>query len=194
MIATLPEAGVALMTAEEFLSLPEGGKRDQFLIRGKLWEKPMTYRNPFHSELMTQLAFLLTAWLRSAGQRSCKVVCGEAGFRLRAEPSTIVGIDVAVVSKDVGHFVQGKRVVFDGAPILAIEILSPSDRVSEVEAKVDEYLSVGVKRVWIVSPHFQTVEVHCSNLPPALFTGTAELTVEPDLPGLKFSVADIFES
>jgi len=194
MIATLPDTGATLMTAEEFLSLPENGKRDQFLIRGKLWEKPMTYRNPFHSELMSQLAFLLTAWLRSAGQQPFKVVCGEAGFRLRAEPSTIVGIDVAVVSKEVGHFKVGKRVVFDGAPILAIEILSPSDRVSEVEAKVDEYLSVGVKQVWIVSPHFQTVEVHRSQLPPALFTGTAELSVEPDLPGLRFSVADIFES
>ena len=194
MIVTLPDAGAALMTAEEFLSLPEGGKRDQFLIRGKLWEKPMTYRNPFHSELMIRLGYLLTTWLSAARSKSFKIVGGEAGFRLRAEPSTIVGIDVAVVSKDVGHFKQGKRVVFDGAPILAIEILSPSDRVSEVEAKVDEYLSVGVKQVWIVSPHFQTVEVHRANLPPALFTGTAELTVEPDLPGLKFSVADIFES
>lgn len=194
MIATLPDAGAKLMTAEEFLSLPENGKREQFLICGKLWEKPMTYRNPLHGELMTQLAYLLTAWLRSVGHRRFKVVCGEAGFRLRAEPSTIVGIDVAVVSREVGHFIQGKRVVFDGAPILAIEILSPSDRVSEVEAKVDEYLSVGVKQVWIVSLHFHTVEVHRSNQPPALFTGTAELTVEPDLAGLKFTVADIFEN
>jgi Uma2 family endonuclease len=101
---------------------------------------------------------------------------------------------VAVVSKDLGHYKQGKRVVSDGSPLLAIEILSPSDRVSEVEAKVDEYLSVGVKQVWIVSPHFQSVEVHRSNLPPVLYTGTTELTVEPDLPGLKFTVNDIFES
>ncbi len=194
MIATLPEAAAALMTAEEFLSLPENGRRDQFLIRGKLWEKAMTYRNPFHSELMMKLGFLLNSWLLATGPKRFKIVGGEAGFRLRVEPSTIVGIDVAVVSKDLGHFKQGKRVVFDGAPLLAIEILSPSDRVSEVEAKVDEYLSVGVKQVWIVSPHFQSVEVHRANLPPALFTGTAELSVEPDLPGLKFTVADIFES
>ena len=194
MIATLPEATTSLITAEEFLLLPENGKRDQFLIRGKLWEKTMTYRNPFHSELMIQLGFLLKAWLRAAGAKKFKIVGGEAGFRLREEPSTIVGIDVAVVSVDVGHFKQGKRVVFDGVPVLAIEILSPSDRVSEVEAKVDEYLSVGVTQVWIVSPHFQTVEVHRANLPPALFTGTAELSVEPELPGLKFTVADVFES
>lgn len=194
MIATLPEADAALMTAEEFLSLPENGKRDRILIRGQLWESPMTYRNPFHSELMVTLGFLLKAWLRTAGSKAFKVVGGEAGFRLRAVPSTIVGIDVAVVSKDVGHFKQGKRVVFDGVPILAIEILSPSDRVAEVDAKVDEYLSVGVRQVWIVSPHFQTVEVHRPNLPPELFTGEAELTVEPDLPGLMFTVADIFES
>ena len=64
MIATLPEATTSTMTAEEFLSLPENGRRDQFLIRGKLWEKTMTYRNPFHSELMIQLGFLLKAWLR----------------------------------------------------------------------------------------------------------------------------------
>jgi Uma2 family endonuclease len=194
MIASVPETAAVLMTAEEFLSLPENRKRSQFLIRGKLWENAMTFRNPFHSELMMKLGFLLNSWLRAAGEKRFKVVGGEAGFRLRAEPSTIVGIDVAVVSRDVGYFTQGKRVVFDGVPVLAIEILSPSDRVSDVEIKVDEYLSVGVKQVWIVSPHFQSVEVHCPNLPPVLFTGTSELSVEPDLPGMKFSVADIFES
>jgi Uma2 family endonuclease len=135
MVATLPDSGATLLTAAEFPALPESRKKDQFLIRGKLREKPRTFRNPFHSEFMTQLAFLLKRLIRSEETASFKIVCGEAGSRLRAEPSSIVGIDVAVVSTDVGHYVQRKRVVFDSAPILAIEILSPSNRVAEVRPK-----------------------------------------------------------
>ena len=45
-------------------------------------------------------------------------------------------------------------------PLLCIEILSPDDRMSEMQEKVDDYLQMGVETVWVVDPRrrkaFQT--------------------------------------
>ena len=37
-------------------------------------------------------------------------------------------------------------------PFLCIEILSPEDRVSRMELKIDDYLAFGVKHIWIIDP------------------------------------------
>jgi Uma2 family endonuclease len=181
------------MTADEFLELPDNG-RDRFLIRGQLWETGVTYRNVYHSSVMVQLGYLLTEWLHSQEQISAKVVGGDAGFRLRPDPGTIVGIDVAIVSRNQAYYRHKNRVVFDGPPLLAVEILSPSDRQREIEAKVDEYLDVRVPLVWIVDPHFRTVTVHCAGAKPRMFASDDELSAEPVLPGLQIPVSRIFET
>ena len=41
----------------------------------------------------------------------------------------------------------------DFPPLIAIEILSRDDRMSEVRAKLDEYREWGVRHVWLVDPH-----------------------------------------
>ena len=46
------------------------------------------------------------------------------------------------------------------APLLCIEVLSPDDRMSDTQEKVDEYLDMGVDAVWVIDPRrrkgFQT--------------------------------------
>ncbi len=37
-------------------------------------------------------------------------------------------------------------------PFLCIEILSPQDRASRVESKIDDYFAFGVKHVWVIDP------------------------------------------
>ena len=45
-------------------------------------------------------------------------------------------------------------------PLLCIEVLSPDDRMSDTQEKVDDYLQMGVEVVWVVDPRrrmaFQT--------------------------------------
>ena len=40
-------------------------------------------------------------------------------------------------------------------PFLAIEILSRTDRASDVEEKIDDYLSFGVSFVWVIDPRLK---------------------------------------
>src|SRR5207248_153563 len=42
--------------------------------------------------------------------------------------------------------------VFTSPPFLCIEVLSPEDRVSRMQQKIDDYLSFGVSCVWVVDP------------------------------------------
>lgn len=189
MTATAP----ALMTVDEFLELPDNG-RERFLIRGVLYEKRMTFRNPFHSSVLMRIGQILLNWLEAQSQIQAGVVGGEAGFRLRSEPASTVGVDVAVVAKDAPYYTHGKRVLFDGPPLLAIEILSPADRQEEIEDKIGEYLASGTKLVWIVSPGLRTVTAYQSHRPPQLFAGDAELTAEAVLPGFRVPVSRVFET
>lgn len=46
------------------------------------------------------------------------------------------------------------------APALAVEVLSPDDRVGEVLEKVDDYLRMGVPCVWVLNPWKLWADIH----------------------------------
>ena len=52
------------------------------------------------------------------------------------------------------------RGFFPAAPDLAVEVLSPGDRPSEVLAKVHDWLTAGCRMVWVVDPETMTVTVY----------------------------------
>lgn len=47
----------------------------------------------------------------------------------------------------------------DGAPDLVAEILSPSNTRSDLEAKLADYATLGVRECWLVSPEARSPEV-----------------------------------
>src|SRR6266851_7816155 len=115
-----------LMTTEEMLALPENGV-DRWLVRGQLREKPMTIRNRTHSRIMVRISYLLENWLERQPEPRGSVYCGEVGVRLRRDPDTTVGVDVTYVSADTMARQTDATTLIEGAPVLAVEILSPSD-------------------------------------------------------------------
>lgn len=183
------------MTAEELLAMPDDGV-ERWLIRGELrenLESDMNRRNPDHSGTMTNVAEFLSAWARRQPAPRGKVYTGDAAFKLRSDSRTLVGIDVAYVSADLrGRTPKGRKVI-EGVPIVAVEILSPSDLHSDISEKIQEYLEVGVKLVWIVDPDFETVTAFTANEEPKLFSRGQELTAEACLPGFQVRVAELFE-
>ena len=74
-----------------------------------------------------------------------------------------------------------------GAPDLAVEVVSPDDRVSEVEQKVSEWLEAGSKQVWVVSPKFKTVTVYRSPTDIAVLTENSTLDGGDVVPGFRIS-------
>lgn len=183
-----------LMTAEEFLALPEDGI-DRWLIDGelreKLPEKPMTYRNRFHSKIMANLSKLVGNWRDQQPEPRGDVLCGEAGVRLTRNPDTIVGIDVVYIAPDVVVRQTEETTIIEGVPLLAAEILSPSDTIEEVREKTAKSLSAGVPLVWIIDPYDRTATVYRANRSPILVPEDQELHDE-SLPGLRLRVTDLF--
>ena len=186
-IAELPTP----ITAEDLIDRPDDGiERD--LIRGELRERPMTRRNPEHSEVMVTIGRLLGNWAQAQDRPRGRVCGGEAGFRLRRDPETFVGIDVAYVSPEQAATRDKTLKFYDGPPVLAVEILSPSDQHGDVSEKVKLYLEVGTV-AWVVDPDFETVAVHRPGHKVEILNTDRELSGEPYLPGFRAKVAEFFE-
>lgn len=78
------------------------------------------------------------------------------------------------------------------APDLAVEVVSPNDTLYEVDAKVREYLAVGVPLVWVVNPRARTIHVYRADGTVDLLLENAVLTASELLPSLRYRVADLF--
>jgi Uma2 family endonuclease len=144
-----------LLTAEEFACLPdaeEGGKME--LVRGKVMV--MAPPGGEHAKRSGRIAGFLDAFARSRGLGHA---LGEAGFWTRRNPDVVRVPDAAFIARErlPGGLPAG---FIEGAPTLAVEVISPNDRDSEVQAKVLEYLAAGSERVWVVRPETKTVTVH----------------------------------
>src|SRR5262249_17281974 len=192
-----------LMTTEELLALPDDGV-ERWLIKGQLREKhpdaegqsrgkPMTVRNREHSAIMTAVAYFLEAWRRTQPEPRGRVLCGEAGVRLRRTPESTVGVDVTFISAEVAARRPDDTSLIDGVPVLAVEILSPNDAIGDVHEKIDEYLDAGVPLVWVIDPHDRTVTIHRRGARPEMVNDAQELSGEPHLPGFRVRVAELFE-
>jgi Uma2 family endonuclease len=179
------------MTTEEMLALPENGV-ERWLVRGQLREKPMTYRNRTHSRIMVRVAKLLDNWLDLQPEPRGSVLCGDAGVRLQRDPDTTFGVDVIYVSPETAGRQSDETTLIEGAPVLAVEILSPSDTQEEINDKIDDYLQAGVALVWIIDPRRQTVQIIRPNDVPVLVNVRQELSGEPHLPGFRVAAAQLF--
>jgi Uma2 family endonuclease len=178
------------MTAEELLLLPEDDI-DRELIGGELRERPRTRRNRRHSRSEAKIAKLLGNWLDAQPAPRGEIVSGEAAFLIERDPDTFVGIDVAFASAELVAATDPKSRFFDGPPVFAVEVLSPSDTHGAIVEKVERYLAAGTV-VWIVDSDFRTVSVHRRGQVIEVFNETQDLPAIPELPGFRARIAQFF--
>ena len=82
---------------------------------------------------------------------------------------------------------------FQGAPDLAVEVLSPSNTRREVDERLRDYFSSGARLAWVIDPERELVEV-CHSLTQRRLLGPgAMLDGEQLLPGFQYPVADLFK-
>jgi Uma2 family endonuclease len=99
-------------------------------------------------------------------------------------------------------FVSAARIPSEGEPDtkwpmppdLAVEVISPDDLYEKVYAKAMEYLTAGVKQVWLVSPEHHTVTIYRSATNITAFAGDGELVSEDVFPGFRCPLREIFIS
>ena len=129
---------------------------------------------------------------RSAEQGSLgTVVTAEPGFQIARDPDTVRAPDVAFVRADRIP-PGGVKGFFQGPPDIAVEVISPTDRASEVAAKAQDWLQAGCPMVWVVDTETRTVSVYRSLREIAILTVADTLTGGEVLPDFTVPVAKIF--
>ena len=173
-----------LMTAEELMHLDDDSHRHE-LIKGELLTMPPPGYP--HGTVTLNLSVLLFNYVKA---NHLGRVAAEMGYKLEIDPDTVLAPDISFIAQDrVGIRVEGYR---SGPPDLAVEVLSPSDRKSQVERKTLLWLELGAKAVWNVDPRKRTVEVLRADGHRQLFHETDEL-VDDTVPGFRILVSEIFE-
>ena len=173
------------MTIEEFERLPDEAARLE-LVRGHVVREPPAGFE--HGAIGVQIATLLYTFVRQHGLG--KIVAGEPGFVFFDEPPTVRAPDVAFVARD--RLPADPRGFARLAPDLAVEIVSPSNTVSEIQDKVFDYLDAGTRLVWVVEPRGRTVTVYRSREEIRILTSEQEIEGGEVLPGLRVEVSQFF--
>ena len=82
---------------------------------------------------------------------------------------------------------------YAGAPDLAVEVLSPSDRWPAVGKKVMQYLDAGAREVWVVDPKKRRIHTYAGSPPTSrIVDGDGPLT-SPLLPGFALPLVELFD-
>jgi Uma2 family endonuclease len=174
-----------LLTLEEYLALPDDDLYIDELSRGRLVREPRP--GNIHGQMVTEIAYLLRSYVEATPVGR---VITEAGFLLNRTPLTIRGPDVAFIRNER---LQSTKSFFEGAPDLAIEVVSPSNRAGELLQKVGELLSGGTNVVWVVYPQKKIVAEHTLDGSVRVL-GENDLLSAPELlPGFELKVRRLFD-
>jgi len=115
-----------------------------------------------------------------------------AGFLLERDPDTVLAPSASFVRQERVEAVGDGDGYFLGAPDFVVELISPSDRLTDVYDKVEEWLNAGTLMVVVVNPRNRKISVHTPELVVTLNENDT-LDGGDVVPGWHLPVADIFE-
>jgi Uma2 family endonuclease len=181
-------APVPVITPEDLLRMPDEGKGYE-LVNGELKELNVSKES---SRIAGEI--YLRIKLHCDAHQPGWVFPEGTSYRCFPDDSTLVRrADVSFIALDrmpvATYQDEGHCTTF---PDLVAEVVSPNDNAEDLEEKIDEWLRVGVKVVWVVTPATRTVRVHRADGGYA-FLRAADILTAPDvLPGFAIPVAGLF--
>ncbi len=171
-----------LLTVEEFLRLPEPMDERRELVEGELVALPLEVL--LHNLVRDNVLMALLEYVdgKKRGTAIGMQACHLSGSTVRIP--------------DIAFFRAGRTIPLDrlpeGAPDLAVEVVSPSNTPREIDQRVSDYFAAGCQRVWLVYPEHQEVYVH--GLSGVSRRRGNEILEEPELlPGFSVKVSTLFE-
>jgi len=161
------------------------------LVEGVLVE--MSKPKRIHGVVVAELTFRLTSYVRENDLG--EVTVGDAGFVLERNSygrDTVRGLDIAFLSKS-RNLGPPDFNWYEIGPDLAVEVISPNNKASDIHLKVMQLLNAGTRLVWLVYPESRTVVAHTADGAITL-TESDTLSGGDVLPGFELRVDDIFPS
>ena len=131
------------MTADELLNMRDDGFRYE-LVRGELRKMPFASR--LHGILTMSIGMSLGLHVKA--NRLGETYAAGTGFELA--PDHVRAPDASFVRAERADAAPVALGFFPGPPDLAIEVISPNDRLTEVNAKVTDWLAAGTLAVVVV--------------------------------------------
>jgi len=177
-------ATTALMSGIEFDALPYEEGRNWELLGGELI--PMPSPTFEHQLLVQRLQMVLMLHFTANPNQGLSV--SDVEFALgkdhRMRPDVLILLAERLASVDI------EKVPVPGAPDIAVEVISPSERAVHTQAKLEAYLRLGAREVWQVYPKSKSVIIHRGNSSTTL--GVGEVITTPLLPGFSLDTKKLF--
>jgi Uma2 family endonuclease len=177
------ETATKLMTAEDLLALPDDGMLHE-VVNGEL--STMAPAGLRHGIVSGLIHAHLCVFVKQG--RLGVVPSSDTGYILRRNPATVRAPDVSFIRAERA---TDERGYFHGAPDLAVEVISPNDRFSEVHAKVRDYLAAGTPVVIVVDPETEFAEIHTAS-GVRMIAPDGALDAPDVVPGWSLPLAEIF--
>ncbi len=180
------------VTADELLTMPHRDEHGNYclleLVRGEV--RRMSPTGLEHGIICTKITAALRNFVEG---KNLGVVCAaETGFVVEQAPDSVLGADSAFISSERLASVENPEKFFPFAPDIAVEVLSPSNTVREMEEKIDLYFGAGSRMVWVVSPKRRTVSVYTSPLEVRILGERDTLEGGDVLPGFSYELSKLF--
>jgi Uma2 family endonuclease len=171
-----------LLTVEEYLRLPQSKDVWYELVEGELVVlSPGMLR---HNRVRARALIVLVEFVEG---RKLGIVVAEQPFHLFGNTVRIPDIAIVLGGRDL----PADRPI-EGAPDLAVEVVSPTNTAREIHQKISEYFAAGSKRVWVFYPEEREIYIHGPSGVTRLRGD--ELLEEPELlPGFSLKVSSLFE-
>ena len=151
-------ATTTLLGLDEYLKT--GYERDVEYVDGELQERPVVFSA--HGLLQSKIGAWFDRHEEEWGVRAGVEV------RTRVSPTRVRLPDVVV------DYARHWPPVLVTPPLIAIEIVSPSDSYGHIQEVVQDYRAMGIRNIWVVDPGTRTA-FECSSVP---WVSTARLSVE----------------
>jgi Uma2 family endonuclease len=180
-------APIRELTPDDLLEMSDADRYE--LVDGRLVDAAMSFDS---SEVALAIGSLIRAHcLANRSGRAAGADCGYQCFP--SHPGRVRRPDVSFIRAERLPSPEQRAEGFVLVrPDLAVEVISPNDRVYDLEEKLDDYRDAGIPLVWLVYPPSRRVRVLRPGGPPIEFGPDDELTGEDILPGFRCRVADFF--
>ena len=167
--------------------MPDDGFRYE-LVKGELVK--MAPAGSEHGDLAMRIGWRLGQYVEN--HELGKTFASETGFQIASNPDTVRAPDLAFVNARKVQEAGVVRGYWPGAPDLAVEVISPSDGCTAVQAKVLDWLDAGTLMVVVVNPRQQTVTVYRSRTDITILTVNDVIDGNDIVPGWTLAIQDLF--